>query len=170
MSPADVARPMLLMDVDGVLNPFPHCPAGFAEYDFFPEDDEPVRLARAHGEWLAELGVVFDIAWATGWGAEANRVLCPFFAVPEYPVVAFPPAPFEAREKVPAISAFVGGERPAAWVDDMITAEALRWVEERRAPTLLVEVDSATGLTREQVDQVLRWAEELKVEPRERRP
>jgi len=150
------------MDVDGVLNPFPECPEGFDEHDFFPEDDEPVRLLRDHGAWLVELGEVFDIAWATGWGADANRLLCPFFAVPEYPVVELPPVPFEAREKVPAISAFAGNDRPAAWVDDMITAEVVRWAEERPAPTLLVQVDSAVGLTRAQVDQILSWANELR--------
>ncbi|MBA2460612.1 MAG: hypothetical protein H0V45_02395 [Actinobacteria bacterium] len=162
MSPADVPRPILLLDVDGVLNPFPECPEGFDEHDFFPGDDEPVRLARTHGAWLAELGEVFDIAWATGWGVDANRLLCPFFDLPEYALVDLPPIPFEAREKVPAISAFVGSDRPAAWMDDMITPEAVRWAEERSAPTLLVQVGSATGLTRAQVDQALSWADGLR--------
>lgn len=68
-------KPLLLVDVDGVLNPFPECPEGYAEYDFFPEDDEPVRLARVHGEWLRELARAFEVVWASGWGAEANRLL-----------------------------------------------------------------------------------------------
>ena len=40
------SAPLLLMDVDGVLNPYPDCPDGFIEYVLFPDDDEPVRLAK----------------------------------------------------------------------------------------------------------------------------
>jgi HAD domain in Swiss Army Knife RNA repair proteins len=161
-----VSQPILLLDVDGVLNPFPFCPEGFDEHDFFPEDDQPVRLARAHGAWLAELGEVFDVAWATGWGSEANRLLCPYFGLPEYPVVVLPPVPFEAREKVRAVSSYVGARRPAVWIDDDVTPDAVRWAGEREAPTFLVEVDAARGLTRQHVDVALRWANALGTEQR----
>ena len=144
-----------------MLNPFPETPAGYEEYDLFPEDDEPVRLARGHGTWLHELREVFELSWATGWGENANRVLCPFFDLPELPTVALPHAPFEPRHKVPAIAAVVG-ERPAAWVDDMLTPEARDWAAARTAPTLLVDVDSATGLARTDVDRLLGWATTLK--------
>lgn len=148
------------MDVDGVLNPFPETPPGFDEYDFFPDDDEPVRLSPLHVEWLAELAHAFDIAWATGWGEDANRLLSPHFGLPELPVVVVPPIPFEPREKVPGVST-LAGHRPAAWVDDMLTPESRDWARTRDAPTLLVEVESATGLTRAAVDELLEWAAAL---------
>lgn len=150
-------KPLLLLDVDGVLNPFPETPEGFDEHDFFPGEDEPVRLRRAHGEWLVELGEVYDIAWATGWGDNANRFLAPHFGLPEYPVVVRLPIPFDPAEKVPAIDAFAGG-RAAAWVDDIVTPEARTWAARRAAPTLLLEVDAAVGLVRSQVDELLAWA------------
>lgn len=37
------------------------CPDGYREYDLFPEDDDPTRLATVHGDWLTELGGVFDL-------------------------------------------------------------------------------------------------------------
>src|SRR5215468_9631031 len=57
--------PLLLLDVDGVLNPFaaPACPPGYTEHDFFP-GEEQVRLCLAHGSWLQELGTRFQIVWA----------------------------------------------------------------------------------------------------------
>jgi len=118
-----VTSPLLFLDVDGVLNPFPDCPPGFTEYDFFPEDDEPVRLAALHVGWLRELAAVFDIVWASGWGEDANRLLSPFFNLPELPLVTLPPIPFEPHEKVPGIAVFAG-DRPAAWVDDNVTRSA----------------------------------------------
>ena len=45
-------RPILLVDVDGVLNPWEaeSCPDGYAEFEFFP--GEPVMLCPGHGELL----------------------------------------------------------------------------------------------------------------------
>ena len=155
-----MTRPLLFLDIDGVLNPFPDCPPGFREYDFFPEDDEPVRLAARHVAWLGELMAVFDVVWASGWGEDANRVLSPFFGLPELPLVDLPPIPFGPHVKVPGV-ALLAGDRPAAWVDDILTPEARAWAKRREAPTLLVDVDSATGLTRAAVDQLLEWASGL---------
>lgn len=144
------------MDVDGVLNPYPDCPSGYREYTFFHEDEEPVRLADIDGEWLRELGERYTLVWASAWGENANLYLCPHFGLPPVATVSFPPAPFEARAKVPAIDAFAG-DRPAAWVDDLLTPEAWRWAGERAHPTLLVEVDHAAGLARRDVDLLLTW-------------
>jgi hypothetical protein len=48
--------PLLLLDIDGVLNPFaaPACPPGYTQHDIFP-GEKPVRLYPAHGSWLQEL-------------------------------------------------------------------------------------------------------------------
>ena len=105
-------KPVLFLDVDGVLNPFPDTPAGFNEYDFFPEDDEPVRLAAVHRVWLHQLAVVYELVWATGWGDEANRVLNPFFGLATLPVVQFPDVPFEPSAKVPGVDR-VARDRPS---------------------------------------------------------
>ena len=150
--------PLLLLDVDGVLNPFaaPACPAGYREYHLFPDED-PVRLCQTHGRWLHELALQFEIVWATGWGADANRFLAPLLRLPELPVIRFPPVPFEPHEKVPPVAAFVG-LRSAVWIDDALTPEARVWASQRPVPTLLIDIDPAEGLTRPVVDQSLQWA------------
>ena len=151
--------PLLLLDVDGVLNPFaaPACPPGYTEHDLFP-GEEPVRLCTAHGEWLQELGTRFQIVWATAWGAKANRLLAPLLRLPELPVIGFPPVPFHPRDKVPAIIRYAG-HRPLVWIEDSQTPEAYAWAASRRAPTLLISTDPAEGLTRAAIDQALQWAE-----------
>jgi hypothetical protein len=74
-------KPVLLVDVDGVLNPsgFDQPPGGFTPNRFFPEDDDPALLAELHGEWLRELSHVFGMVWASAWGEEANRFIAPLF-------------------------------------------------------------------------------------------
>jgi hypothetical protein len=162
-------RPLLLLDVDGVLNPFAatRCPPGFGEYAMFADED-PVRLCPAHGQWIIELGRLFDVAWATGWNDEANRLLAPVLGIPPLPVLTMPRA-FQPRDKVPVIAAFAA-RRPAVWIDDAHTPEALDWANGRREPTLLITVDPAIGLGRASVDEVLRWVEELGGEPRTASP
>jgi hypothetical protein len=90
-------------------------------------------------------------------GRRGNRLLGPLLGLPELPYVEFPPSPFPAALKVPAIDRHLGG-RPAVWIDDLIGPEAREWAAARSAPTLLLEVDPAVGLRRDDVDRAVRWA------------
>jgi hypothetical protein len=148
---------MLLLDVDGVLNPFAAetCPEGYREYSFFP-GEEPVRLCVPHGDWLAGLAERYELVWATGWEDDANRVLAPVLSLPSLPVIRFPPAPFAPAAKMPPIAAFTG-DRPVAWLDDAHPPEAHHWARTRRAPTLLITVDPAQGLMPSMIDTLTHW-------------
>ena len=115
-----------------------------------------MRLCADHAAWLRELTATFDLVWASAWGEAANRLICPLFGLPPFPVVALPSAPFAPSEKLAAITRFVG-DRPTAWVDDVVTGEMKTWVAARSAPTLIVEVSPALGLTRDAVDRLLAW-------------
>jgi hypothetical protein len=154
------SRPYLLIDVDGVLNPYAAeiCPEPFREYDFFP-GEAAVRLAEIHGEWLRDLAGVFDLVWATGWQHKADELIAPKLGLPRLPVIEFefPGAPFQPFVKVPWIDRFVG-DRALAWIDDMITPEAEAWAAGRAAPTLLVAIDPAIGLSEDVVDDLKDWA------------
>ena len=132
MAAGPPSLPLLLLDVDGVLNPFaaPSCPPGYTEYSFFPGED-PVRVCAAHGPWLAELAARFRIVWATAWQAEANRLLAPLLALPELPVIRFPAVGDQPIDKLPAVIGFAGDE-PLVWFDDMLTPAAHGWGPQRR--------------------------------------
>jgi hypothetical protein len=156
-----VGRPLLLVDVDGVLNPYGGpCPEGFDEHSLFP-DDEPVRVRPAHGRWLHELATRYDLAWGSAWTAPDRALLAGVLDLPDFVgAVELPSGRFDPALKVPAVDR-VAGERPTAWVDDLLGPEAYRWAADRPAPTLLVPVDPATGLHRDHVDQLLAWVAAL---------
>jgi hypothetical protein len=153
--------PVLVLDIDGVLNPYAAkvCPPGYVEHALFL-GEEPVRLCPAHGSWITELAAHFELAWGSGWGGEANRLLAPILALPPFPVIELPPAPFAPAEKVPAIAAFVA-DRPAVWIDDLLTPRARQWAHRRSPATLLIDVDPNHGLQRPMIDQALTWATRL---------
>ena len=157
------ALPLLLMDIDGVLNPYaaPVCPPGFSEQMLFEgEGEEPIRVCAEHAEWIQELIPVFEVVWASGWGDDA-QVLATELSLPRFPCVTFPPVPFDPTEKLPAVATHVGS-RPAAWVDDVLTDAAYEWAAARGFPTLLIQTDPAVGLCRDHVDQLLTWATQVR--------
>jgi len=158
-TPVTSSLPLFLLDVDGVLNPYaaPACPPGYTEHELFP-GEEPVRICAAHGHWLGELATRFQLVWATAWGAEANRLLAPLLQLPGLPVIGFPPPPFHPGDKLRFVIDYAGN-RPLTWVDDQLLPHAYAWAASRRAPTLLIGIDPAEGLTRPVIDQSLRWAD-----------
>ncbi len=154
-------RPLLLVDVDGVLNPWHanDCPPGFREYSFF--EGERVLLSEGHGDLLRELASSFELVWATAWEHRANRLICPVIALPELPVIEFPvTGPDYVFRKLPAVIDSVG-DRPCAWIDDEHHPAHYRWARERGVPTLIVDIDPAEGLTAHVAKQLTEWAAAL---------
>ena len=154
-------RPILLVDVDGVLNPWlaENCPPGFGEYDFFP--GERVLLSPGHGELLLSLARAYELVWATAWEHRANRLICPVLSLPELPVIEFP---LSGRDlffrKLPAVIEAVG-DRPCAWIDDEHRPDHYTWAASRDVPTLMVDIDPAEGLTTGVVARLAEWAAAL---------
>lgn len=155
-------RPIVLLDLDGVLNPFDAltCPDGFEERVLF-EGEEPIRYCAAHSGWIRELAEAADVWWATAWGQNANDLYLPLIGLESLPFVPIPHRlPFAPELKVPAVDAIVG-DRPAVWIDDNHTPAGRHWAAERTAPVLLVSIDPAIGWTRSDVDAVLEWLRAL---------
>jgi len=154
-------RPLLLVDVDGVLNPWQAiaCPDGFREYSFFP--GERVLLSEGHGELLRSLAGSFELVWATAWEHKANRFICPVIALPELPVIEFPQTgPDYLFRKLPGVISSIG-DRACAWIDDEHQPDHYVWARERGVPTLLVDIDPAEGLTPRVAEQLVQWAATL---------
>lgn len=155
-------RPLILVDVDGVLNVSSAVPedghsgllllAGGRGAHVTVRDDLRSLLDR-----LARLG---DLVWASGWNEGAPAL----FATLVPWVQQLPHLSFETIgnmvEKLPTVREYVG-ERSVVWLDDRIPDEAWPWAEEREAPTLLVPVDPRLGFGPSDLDLVERWVKTL---------
>ncbi|PYC79537.1 hypothetical protein C7C46_14380 [Streptomyces tateyamensis] len=177
-------RPILLLDVDGPLNPFAGMPNrrpdGFETHRLMPPSWEAAELARleawgrpgkrptplpvwlnpGHGAELAALP--FDLVWATTWEAEANTFIAPLIGLPELPVIPWPvPRPTPAGKvfwKTPTVVSWAAG-RAFAWVDDEITRADRDWVAENHdGPALLHRIDPRFGLSPEDFSLLAEWA------------
>jgi hypothetical protein len=162
LEPALPQRPILFIDVDGVISLF-----GFApEADSLPGplhwiDGVAHCIPDDVGTRLVSLAESFELVWATGWEERANEHLPYLLRLPfgDLPTLRFDGrAVFgSAHWKVDAIDEYAG-DRPAAWVDDNMDEVCIEWAEYRRAPTMLVETNPAEGLTDEHVKRLLGWA------------
>jgi len=158
------SRPILFVDVDGVISVFGFAPHGRLPGPMHWIDGVAHCIPEAVGERLVRLAERFELVWATGWEERANEHLPFILGLPfrDLPCLTFDGrAVFgTAHWKVDAIDEYAG-DRPAAWVDDNLDEDCRAWAEGRAAPTLLVETEAAEGLTDEHVRQLLAWADGL---------
>ena len=154
-------RPLLLVDVDGVISLFGFDTADPPAGRFEMVDGIAHFLSADAGEHLRRLSGAYELAWCTGWEEKANEYLTLALELPaELPLVPFDDCdrPPSAHWKVAAIDAWVGPSRRLAWIDDAHDPRCYVWAEARSAPTLLVGTEPALGITAGHVEQLLDWA------------
>lgn len=157
-------KPLLLIDVDGVISLFGFDPRHAPEGRFHLVDGIAHFLSAGAGEHLRALADDYELAWCTGWEERANEHLPFALGLPgPLPHLAFgdPVPSADAHWKLGAIDRFAGPSRPLAWVDDAHDASCEVWASARPGPTLLLATDPAVGLTAEHVARLRAWAQRL---------
>jgi hypothetical protein len=156
------ARPLLLVDIDGVVSLFAFERDERPPGSFHWIDGMPHYLSAGAAEHLLALAEHFELVWASGWEERANEYLPHLLGVPELPHLRFERAVGRANAhwKLDAIDAHAG-ERALAWIDDAFNEACHAWASERTAPTLLVQTEPASGITRREAELLRRWARSL---------
>jgi hypothetical protein len=164
--------PILLLDVDGVLNaPRVELPEGWQRGSFngFLLSWDPAVTARLRA--LHEAGRV-EIQWLTTWAANADKLLAEPMGLPRGLKVharegAAPTGfagPLDGRSgwwKLAAARAVAEAEpdRRIIWIDDDLArpaADTHEWLA-AHAHVLVIAPDLFTGLTQEQLDAIEAW-------------
>jgi hypothetical protein len=157
--PEGDAKPVLAVDVDGVISLF-----GFddpiidAPGEFHLIDGIAHCISRQAGERLVRLSQHYELVWATGWEERANDHLPLLLGLPELPYLTFGrDARFgTAHWKLDAIGSYAG-HRPLAWIDDSFDESCYEWASSRPAPTLLLKAESSRGLVEGHVKALVAW-------------
>ena len=157
-----MTKPLLLLDVDGVISLFGFDPGRVPEGRFLLVDGIVHLISATAGDHLRALGQRFEPVWCTGWEEKANEYLVHALDLP----APLPTLTFDhevrlvgAHWKLGAVGRYTGPERPVAWVDDALDDDCRAWAEARPGATLLVDTDPAVGLTERKVEALMEWAE-----------
>lgn len=162
------ARPYLLLDVDGPLNPYQAAspPPGY-ELHTISEGEKTwsLLLNQQHGVELNALAETFELAWATTWEHGANRLIAPRIGLPSnLPVIVWPSDARQTRRrgswKTAHIASWVG-DRPFVWIDDELNRYDRFFLKsiDGLGPHLLHRVEPDRGLTSADFAAIRAWAE-----------
>lgn len=152
-------RPVLLLDIDGVINVFQCSTARETQVaPYLPS----VKLLPGLADWLTRLDQAYYLVWCSHAGALANIDAGAAWGLAPRPLIE--PTPDEAPLadwKARAVRrTFAGWPGPIAWIEDGFLPEARAWAAERLAGgwrTWLLDA-SETGLTEEITEYLLEWA------------
>jgi len=155
-------KPLLLLDVDGPLNPYrAEDPAGYELHKLAPGGFTfDVWLNKDHGPRLIEFADAWgmELVWATMWEHDANTMIAPVIGLPWLPVIEWYDRP--GSWKFGPVLEYAG-DRPLAWFDDDFFRfpKGEAWFRQERddRPTLLHEVDPAIGLRESDLTAVAEW-------------
>ena len=155
-----MSRPILAVDVDGVISLFGFDePPARDEARFELVDGMVHCISLLAGNRLKRLAEDYDLVWATGWEEKANDYLPNLLGIGELPVITFDGAARfgSAHWKLGPLDEYAGG-RPLAWVDDNFDESCYEWARGRAEPTLLVPTEPHLGLEQVQVEALTAWA------------
>lgn len=157
--------PLVLLDVDGVLNPQERSP-GYQRYRATPDGvTYRLLLNPRHGPMLTGLAEATgtELVWASYWTDSANEWIGTRIGLPRLRSIPIPPrdpAYTYGGWKAMHVAAWIGS-RPFVWLEDEPDVPAALAGEAQLGPHLIVPVDSWKGLTDEHVGQARTWLEQL---------
>jgi hypothetical protein len=166
-SAGTAAKPLLMVDIDGVISLFgagaEGAAGGAVAGAFHSIEGIPHFLSATAAANLLALEAAFELVWASGWEERANEHLPHLLGLPgELPFLSFARAVgrSNAHWKLEAIDAYAAG-RALAWIDDAFNPACHEWAQARPAPTLLVQTEPQRGLTDLEAARLQRWARTL---------
>jgi hypothetical protein len=162
--------PLILLDVDGVLNPAETRAGGYRRHWVFPRGIvHRLALNSEHGPMLTVMADATgaELVWASYWRARANTWIAPRIGLPALRFIPFPtrirlltkppaPGPWKARH----VAAWVG-RAPFVWFDDDTHVAGCLAREPGLGRHLVVHVDPTVGLTDRHVAHARAWLDDL---------
>lgn len=144
---------IIYIDVDGVLNFDEKC-EGFFDYIVSLDQEYPIRVNPAHGQWLLKLAedTGAELRWGTSWQGLANTHIGPNIGLPELPYADLGLRKFSQSMsdwKVRGVEEDAG-DRPFVWFDDDFIIEMMINNSEF-SNGRVIPVDGRVGLRRSHI-------------------
>jgi HAD domain in Swiss Army Knife RNA repair proteins len=154
-------KPLLFVDIDGVLSVFGFCPGTRPAGTWIDVDGVWHLISAEAAGHLHALAPMFDLVWCSGWEDKADEHLIRVLSLPARPpFLTFPVPTGTAHWKLSSVERYARG-RAMAWIDDGFDDSCHAWAAARTAPTLLVATDPAVGLDDAGAARLERFAREV---------
>jgi hypothetical protein len=173
-----LGKPLLLIDVDGVLLPWGECPPGYSEQTMQTvREPEQVFWSPENASYLRVLAKVYAPVWCTARCEEVCSTVAALHGIGgDWPVLDLSAAVFrhkgrlmirrgvspKATWKLNWVRAYVA-KRPFAWIDDDLKDDAYEWVKRRvdigGSPGCLVKPDPNQGMRYEHFEDLMAFAD-----------
>ena len=155
------AKPLLFVDIDGVISLFGFPSAERPAGTWLNVDGVPHLISATASRHLLALARTFELVWCSGWEEKADEHLPHLLNLPARPpFLTFAATTGAVHWKLDSVQRHAG-DRPLAWIDDGFDDSCHAWARARRAPTLLVATDPAAGLGDDHVALLERFAREV---------
>lgn len=167
--PADNGRPVLAVDIDGVVSLFGFDePPRAVEVEFHLVEGKMQCLSITAARLLQALADRYEVVWVTGWERGAQE-MAQLLQLPEWPYLTFNGAARfgSADWKLAPLERYARG-RALAWLDDSFEEACYEWARQREEPTLLVDVEPESGLLDVHAEALGGWARSFATEKPER--
>lgn len=172
-------RPLLLLDIDGVLNAIPGAPSppGYTVHEM---DGFPIHLHVDLREMVSTLAEHFDIFWFTLWNERAAMLMGPHVGLETAPHLptswrlgerimlaqGYPPSALAGvlYAKSPILTRQLDRAQPWIWIDDAHSRDDHAYlVREGFDPAdfRLLRTDERVGLTWADVERAIAWLPRL---------
>ncbi|MEU4534391.1 HAD domain-containing protein [Streptosporangium sp. NPDC023825] len=163
--------PVIIVGVDGVLNPWNQHHLGFVRMKIRLSTGEVFKVAlnHNHGKMLMDLAkkTGSELMWASFWNEHANEHIGRRLGLPELPVIPISdevnhmprhkrPSTGAWKVRCVAESGMLAG-RSFVWFDDEPEVPELAASDSRLGPHLVVPVPWVTGLNVAHIAQAERW-------------
>jgi hypothetical protein len=154
-------RPLLFVDIDGVISLFGFPPDAAPPGTWTQVDGIAHLLSASAARHLHALADSYELVWCSGWEEKANEHLPHLLGLGPFPHLSFPPGDGSEHWKIASIEVHAAN-RPLAWIDDAHDESCHAWAQRRQAPTLLVATDPATGLDEACARRLVEWSRRVR--------
>jgi hypothetical protein len=162
--------PLVLVDVDGVLNPARPDALGYRPRWVFPVGvPHRLLLNQSHGRMLGDLAASAgaELVWASYWGYRANTWIAPRVNLPPLRWVPIPGrGRLRARSSLGSWKAYHvaawTGQTPFVWFEDEPDVADCLADQPGLGRYLVIRVDPAIGLTHHHVERARAWLDDVR--------
>ena len=152
-------KPLLLVDIDGVVNAVGRRTPKIELEREFKRDGHKIRVPVGTADRFARLDAAFDCVWATTWEDEAPIIGRHLGFGTTWRVIAFPTRGSDTETwKLADVAAWCEKHargRPVAWIDDDLGGDVDQWAI-HRGRTLIIRPCPEVGLTEALTEDLLR--------------